>query len=149
MNKTLLAALTALTISSSPAAHGQTAPGGSLALEVLDVDGDGRISFEEFQAARLAWFDRADTNRDGVLSLSELRALRPDTGERRGGLRRLQAGNDARGTGELRQIMRGGSLHRTDFVALGERRFARLDLNGDGYLDQGELDAARAQLSPD
>lgn len=80
MKKTLIAALAVLTMSSSPAAHGQAAPGESLALEFLDTDGDGRISLEEFQSARLAWFDRADTNSDGVLSLSELRALRASGG---------------------------------------------------------------------
>lgn len=42
-----------------------------------DVDADGKVSFTEFSARALAAFDRADTNKDGVVTISELQASRP------------------------------------------------------------------------
>jgi hypothetical protein len=40
----------------------------------LDTDGDGAITRAEWEALRLARFDAADSNKDGVLSKEEMRA---------------------------------------------------------------------------
>ena len=41
--------------------------------ERADADGDGRVTLMEAQARPLRFFDIADTNRDGVVSLEERR----------------------------------------------------------------------------
>jgi Ca2+-binding EF-hand superfamily protein len=43
---------------------------------LLDKDGDGRISRDEFVNGSGLLFDRADTNHDGVVDAGELQALR-------------------------------------------------------------------------
>jgi len=40
-------------------------------LRAADADGDGRISFKEMVYARMDFFDRTDTDRDGRLSRAE------------------------------------------------------------------------------
>lgn len=42
----------------------------------LDGNGDKRISLSEFSAKALSGFDKADTNKDGVLQDAEIRAAR-------------------------------------------------------------------------
>jgi hypothetical protein len=44
------------------------------ALQRADTDGDGRLSFKEVVAARMAAFDAADSNGDDVLSAAEVKA---------------------------------------------------------------------------
>lgn len=44
------------------------------ALQRADADGDGRLSFKEVVAARMAAFEAADTNDDDVLSPAEVKA---------------------------------------------------------------------------
>lgn len=41
-----------------------------------DANGDGVITIEEFRAPMLAWFDKADTDRNGVLTAAERDAAR-------------------------------------------------------------------------
>ena len=45
-------------------------------LKKIDTDGDGKISKAEALAAAAARFDRADTNKDGFLTLEEMKAAR-------------------------------------------------------------------------
>ncbi|MEO6218023.1 MAG: calcium-binding protein [Sphingomonas sp.] len=45
-------------------------------IRVLDTDGDGEVSREEFVKGGLARFDRIDANHDGVLTNGERRAAR-------------------------------------------------------------------------
>ncbi len=55
----------------------------------VDANGDGVITIEEFRTPALAWFDKADADRNGVLTAAEreaahkaMRAERGDRGER-------------------------------------------------------------------
>ncbi len=43
-----------------------------------DSDGDGKISFAEFSVRPTEAFTRADSNKDGTVTISELQALRPN-----------------------------------------------------------------------
>ncbi|MEX1035324.1 MAG: EF-hand domain-containing protein [Sneathiella sp.] len=49
-------------------------------LEILDTDGNGTVSSDEFAAASSQRFEAADSNGDGVLSADELPNLRPKKG---------------------------------------------------------------------
>lgn len=58
-----------------------TAPRGgrprSSPLALLDTDGDGLVSAQEHARAPMEWFDRADTNHDGAVTLEEAKAALP------------------------------------------------------------------------
>ena len=78
-----------------------------------DLDGDGRVSAAEFgKAENEAMLRRLDADRDGRISRLEMKPVSD----------RLPEGSDRQG--------------RID------RMWARSDLNGDGFIDQAELDAA-------
>lgn len=47
----------------------------------VDGDKDGTITRAEFMARPLAMFDRADANKDGVVTAEEMKAARPGRGE--------------------------------------------------------------------
>jgi Ca2+-binding EF-hand superfamily protein len=53
------------------------------AMAMLDKDGDGRISRDEFVNGPSLLFDRADTNHDGVIDAQELAAFRAVVAARR------------------------------------------------------------------
>lgn len=42
-----------------------------------DADGDGKVSLAEFSARALEGFNKADTNKDGVVTIAELQAAAP------------------------------------------------------------------------
>ncbi len=42
----------------------------------LDINGDGKVSAEEFSAGGNHWFNRADVNNDGVVTREELRRIK-------------------------------------------------------------------------
>jgi hypothetical protein len=56
--------------------HGRHGGFGGRGLERLDADHDGRVSLAEARAKALEAFDRADANRDGVVTPEERHAAR-------------------------------------------------------------------------
>ena len=42
-----------------------------------DADGDGKVSLAEFSSRAVEGFNRADTNKDGVVTIAELQTARP------------------------------------------------------------------------
>lgn len=42
-----------------------------------DADGDGKVSLAEFSSRAVEGFNRADTNKDGVVTIAELQSSRP------------------------------------------------------------------------
>ncbi|QNA87131.1 hypothetical protein G4G27_20440 [Sphingomonas sp. So64.6b] len=47
-------------------------------IKMLDVNGDGIITLEEFKSGQLARFDQADVNRDGTLTTPERDAMKDE-----------------------------------------------------------------------
>lgn len=94
---------------------------------VLDVDGDGALTSDELGAKR---WRRADRNRDGAVTLAELRSITLRGGKRgRGSLGRFEAW-DADGD---------GAVTRSEVDRELSRRFAVRDRDQDGTLERGEL----------
>ncbi len=109
-----------------------------------DLDGDGQLSFEEFQAehgqrGRMPTqhrFERMDTNDDGYLQRDELQAMRARWSERFGDKRLPDERFDAK------DLDGDGKLSLAEFNAGElERRFRSADANSDGYI---QFEEARA-----
>ena len=133
---TLAAVLLAM---SSGSAMAQGAPGAK-----MDANGDGAVSLAEFKAARVKMMMRADTNRDGKLSKTELEAGM--AAMRQGG-----GGGGGQGGGQGGGMMfammdanKDGFLTRPEIEKMVERRFGRFDVNGDGSLSASETAAMRS-----
>ena len=48
---------------------------------LMDSDGDGTVSLQEFQAAHERIFKAMDANKDGLLTLEEMQAFMRGTGK--------------------------------------------------------------------
>lgn len=130
---TLAAALFAL---SAGAALAQGAPGAR-----MDANGDGAVTAAEFRNARVTMMMRADANKDGKLTRAELET---------GMAAMRQRGGPAPQKGPRAGMMFGvmdankdGFLTRAEIGKMIERRFQRIDVNGDGSLSSSEMAAMR------
>lgn len=106
------AAVLVLALAASAAAHAAPATT-SAYLRMLDLNRDGRISLDEYQAWMAVGFARMDRNGDGIVQVSEM----PPSPRSRQPLTRAQ--------------------HRKNIAAT----FHRQDANHDGYLSARELAA--------
>lgn len=111
----------------------------------LDSDGDGSISFAEFQTLDGERFATADANSDGSLSLDEFLSARPERGPRPKGREideeraaEMQARMEERAVAQFIEMDHNGD----DLVSkleMQEANFLRLDSNNDGKIAGREL----------
>ena len=112
-------------------------------LMALDADRDGELSEAEIANASAA-LAKLDQNKDGKLSRQELRPRRPEgVGDRPGRspeafVQRLMS-RDENGDGKLSQ---------EELPPQMQENFARLDANGDGYVDRAEAAALAGRRRP-
>ncbi len=118
---------------------------------------DAGMTLAQFQAAQAARMMTADTDGDGRISLAEWSAqiaARPDRGDRgdRGDGGRSEGHHGAEGGYDpVRTFARldtngDGYIDRTEIYAAATRRFQRMDSNGDGILTADERTAAHGGM---
>ncbi|HEY8520016.1 MAG TPA: hypothetical protein VIN61_08055 [Gammaproteobacteria bacterium] len=118
--------------------------------ERLDTNGDGVIERDEFEASRRSQFERADADGDGYLSDDELRALpeRGGMGGRGHSRGRRWAGRmpDVGGQALARHDTDGdGRLSAQEFLAAESPMLRRLDTDRDGRITRQEAESAQAR----
>ena len=128
---TLLASLGLLGWTSFAAA--QPEGRGQQAMETLDTDGDGVVSYQEFQENGRSPIARLDTDGDEALSLEEFLAARPDRRGMRGG---QDSDRGQRFSEEQREEMR------ARMEAQITERFTAMDADGDGLVSAMEMSEA-------
>jgi Ca2+-binding EF-hand superfamily protein len=93
-----------------------------------DLNGDGKITREEFMAVRAVCFARYDANGDGMLTRAEVKKVSPPQLADRidAAFSRLDLNGD-------------GLISREEFDRESDRLFRQLDTNGDGVIAGNEL----------
>lgn len=134
--KTIAIATTLFALSAG-AALAQGAPGAR-----MDANGDGKVAASEFRDARVTMMMRADVNKDGKLTKTELETGMEAT--RKAGGRGPAQGPRAGMMFGMADANNDGFLSRPEIEKMIERRFQRIDVNGDGSLSQSELTAMRS-----
>jgi Ca2+-binding EF-hand superfamily protein len=145
------ASLIAATLAGSTAAHAASHDLATFIKE-QDLDGDGKVSKEEFQRGRDAEFARMDRNRDGVLSHDEYVGDYRERLERELAQRPEKDRAEER-TRQLRQAEvrfgvldsdKSGSISPAEFAATGWGMFLRHDTNHDGFVSADDTPAKDA-----
>ncbi len=112
-----------------------------------DKDGDGMVSLAEAPEQMKARFDQADKNLDGQLDEAEVDAFISQFIIQRGG-----PGNQPRQRGNPgAQLMNfdadgDGKLTQDELPVQMQQRFGRMDENGDGVIDQEEVNAMAERI---
>ena len=115
----------------------------------FDADNDGRISKEEFAKAHRERFAMRDLDGDGRIGLDDMGpGMRERFREWRERSRECQEGKEAsRDTGKADEPDKGErrSFDLKRLIGGTDRRFGRLDKNGDGFIDAKDLEPAAAE----
>lgn len=115
-------------------------PGGGFDLMTSDKDGDGKISKAEAPEFMQTFFDRVDSNGDGVLDKAEMDAMRRFRGP----------GGSRSGSRNLMQFDKNGDgkVTKDEVPAEMQPVIDRLDANGDGAVDAAEIEQMRSKFPP-
>jgi Ca2+-binding EF-hand superfamily protein len=131
--------LTALSVfafaqAADPAAAGAHAGFFQHMLQKMDSNGDGRISLDEYLAASSARFKNMDSQNKGSIDAADIASSKA-------AVERI----DHRANAIVKHLDTAGNGYVTqdEFIAAAQKRFARLDKNGDGKLTPDELTAPR------
>ncbi len=121
----------------APSAHAQSGEGLKL-FDKADANRDGIITRAEYGAARMRNFSKLDRDGDGALTDADFKRIarfRPDAAKQ---LQTMLQRADANGDGRVT---------RAEFAASPFPIFDRVDANHDGRVDARELAAAKARMA--
>jgi len=118
--------------------RGGPGQGGGGMIQRLDKDGDGKLSKDEVPERMAERFDKLDKDGDGFITAEEMQAM-----QRRG--RDGQGG--PQGGGMIKRLDKDGDgkLSKDEVPEKMAEHFDKLDANGDGVLDEGELGKMRGR----
>lgn len=106
--------------------------------ERADANRDGLITLAEFRAARMQQFDRFDRNGDGAISHADVKRIaqfRQEIGQRLNAMIKAADSNQDQ------------KVTKAEFAVSPAPLFDRADVNRDGVVDRAELDALRTALN--
>lgn len=148
MTAILLSTVLAATTLPAMAQDTGDAPKAGRGFAMLDANGDGTVSQEEFDAIADARFAAADANGDGVLSEEELKS----SGDRKGrkGGKQREVTDEQRAERATKMIeakdTNGDGLLSAEELATPVDVFAKLDADGNGVLSEEEFAKAREMM---
>lgn len=155
MMKSLLSgcAVLALLLPVSARACPPGGPGGHPMMEKIDTDKDGAVSATEGEAAALEHFKAMDGNKDGSLSADEFeKAPRPD-GMKKGGASPEGENMRPERLGQMKEKRFGkmdtdgdGTVTQAEFLAGAQKRHEWMDSDKDGKISKDEMDARREKM---
>lgn len=117
-----------------------------------DRDNDGKISLQEFIAARGKIFDRIDANHDGQITREEVAAFQARLENVEAGVMirrgKAGAGGGARQLERVAALTANGPLTRAQWDAVLTKRFQKLDASGSGYITMDQMRPGKADAAP-
>jgi len=112
-------------------------------MKALDADGDGAVSFQEFQNSPDKRFQRTDINNDGFITLNEMEQHHAEREAKRETERQSRRHKRAEKLGERFTML---DVNGDGTITLEEAQrgiFDRLDSNSDGVITRKEAKKAR------
>jgi Ca2+-binding EF-hand superfamily protein len=114
--------------------------------QMMDKNGDGKISKDEHEDAAEEKFKRMDTNHDDKLTAAEMDAahekMMGKAGERAGGKARLSSSEKIK----MIDTNHDGVVSEDEFEESSKMMFEKLDADKDGYVTKAELKAGHDKM---
>lgn len=114
--------------------------------EMMDVNGDGSVSRDEFKSFHSDHFKKADKNNDGNLDAPEFAMLSKIMAEERAKAMELAKQKRMKRHFDKADTDKNGKISKAEFEAIGERHFTRMDHNDDGSLNQDDRSKRMSEM---
>ena len=139
----LVGSLAVCTLAASPSALADKPGGGAdHQFQMMDTDGDGKISAEEHAAGAKKMFDMMDADKDGKVTAKEMEAAHHQvTGTE-------AKKSDMSAADKIKMIDTNGDgvISADEHTAGSKKMFDMMDTNKDGFLSKAELAAGHAKM---
>jgi Ca2+-binding EF-hand superfamily protein len=144
LDRLCIGLLAGCTFTVGPVARADDKPaGGEMEhmFQMMDTNGDGKLSAEEHTAGAKKMFEMMDTNKDGKVTASEMDAARDKMGKR------TQPG-EMTSTEKIRTIdaNNDGVITADEHAAGAKMMFDKMDTNKDGFISKSEMAAGHQKM---